>query len=181
QATHSHFSARVPVGLRASAHAHPQRMFDVIVQSSRSATSADAAQAVKSSARSRVVKRQYSSLRSVSASLTGAGLLRLAQRPDVYAVTPNTPVTMSTNNPQKWVGGPHIDWYWGSPNAKTKAATIAIVDSGIDNSSNQFGTRLLTQVDFTPAGSSSRADGRGHGTFVAGLAASQGKYGGAAP
>jgi len=182
QATHSHhFGARVPSGLRASAHAHPQRMFDVIVQSSRSATSADAAQAVKDSARSRVVKRQYTSLRSVSASLTGAGLLRLAQQPDVYAVTPNAPVTMSTNNPQKWVGGPHIDWYWGSPNAKTKAATIAIVDSGIDNSSGQFGTRLLTQIDFTPAGSSSRADARGHGTFVAGLAASQGKYGGAAP
>src|SRR5580765_1826811 len=182
QADHSHhFSARVPAGLRASAHAHPQRMFDVIVESSRAATSADVAQAVKDSARSRVVKRQYPALRSVSASLTGAGLLRLARQPDVYAVTPNVRVTMSTDNPQKWVGGPHIDWYWGSSNAKTKAATIAIVDSGIDNSSGQFGTRLLTQVDFTPAGSSSRPDGRGHGTFVAGLAASDGKYGGAAP
>src|SRR5262249_32995129 len=57
----------------------------------------------------------------------------------------------------------------------------AIVDSGVDASSGQFGTRLLTQVDLTSKGPSLRPDGRGHGTFVAGIAAGAGKYFGAAP
>jgi serine protease AprX len=176
--------ALVPAGLRSTARTHPQRMFDVIVQSSGSATSADAAQAVKQAARSRVVKRRYSALRSVSALLTGAGLLRLAQEPGVLAVTPNAPLAATVKNPQKWVGGPHIDWFWSSPayaKPDFQAATIAIVDSGVDGSNNQFGDRVLTQVDLTSSGPSTRADGRGHGTFVAGVAASQGKFGGAAP
>jgi serine protease AprX len=111
-------------------------------------------------------------------------VLRLAEQPGVLAVTPNASVTATIKNPQTWVGGPHIDWFWGSPTfgkPDYKAATIAIVDSGVDNSNNQLGSRLLTQVDFTSSGPSYRPDGRGHGTFVAGIAASQGKYGGAAP
>jgi serine protease AprX len=159
-------------------------MFDVIVQSSASSTSDDAARAVKASARSRVVKRRYSALGSVSASLTGAGLLRLSQQPDVYSVTPNAPIETTLRNPQNWVGGPHIDWFWTSQ-AYTRpdyqAATIAIVDSGVDGSNKQFGNRLLTQVDLSSLAPSTRADGRGHGTFVAGVAASAGAYAGAAP
>jgi serine protease AprX len=178
----SSFSATVPVSLLSAAKAHPQQMFDVIVQSANGATSTDTAGAVRAAARSRVVKRQYRALRSVSASLTGAGLLRLAKRPGILAITRNSAVTPTVKNPQKWPGGPKIDWFWGSPFAKsTQAATIAMVDSGIDTSNNEFGTRVLTQVDFTPLGSSTRPDGRGHGTFVAGIAASAGHFGGAAP
>jgi serine protease AprX len=174
--------ATVPAGVVWGAKAHPQKMFDVIVQAGDGATSADAARAVRGAAVSRVVKRQYRALGSVSASLTGAGLLRLAQRPGVRAITLNSPVTTTVKNPQKWPGGPSIDWFWGSSQAKSStAATIAVVDSGVDNSNNQFGSRLLTQVDFTPLGTSTAADGRGHGTFVAGIAASAGQYGGAAP
>ena len=175
-------SATVPAGLIAAAKAHPQQMFDVIVQSANGAVSADVARAVRSAAKSRVVKRQYRALDSVSASMTGAGLVRLAKRPGIFAITRNSNVKVSVKNPQKWPGGPEIDWFWGSPPAKsTQAATIAIVDSGIDNSNNQFGSRLLTQVDLTSLAPSVRADGRGHGTFVAGVAASAGHFGGAAP
>jgi len=179
-----HSSAKVPVSLVAAAKAHPQQMFDVIVQSTDGATSADAAGAVRQSATSRVVKRQYHALHSVSASLTGAGLVRLAQRPGIFAITRNSAVTSTVSNPQKWVGGPHIDWFWGSPTFSSKsyqAATIAVVDSGVDDSNGQFGKRLLTQVDLTSLAPSLRADGRGHGTFVAGVAASAGSHGGAAP
>jgi serine protease AprX len=175
-------SATVPASLLVAAKAHPQQMFDVIVQSSDDASSVDAARSVRRSAKSRVVKRQFHALRSVSASLTGAGLLRLAKRPGIFAITLNSAVTSTVKNPQKWPGGPKIDWFWGSPPAKSStAATIAIVDSGVDDSNGQFGNRLLTQVDFTPAGTSTAADGRGHGTFVAGIAAGAGRYGGAAP
>jgi serine protease AprX len=175
-------SATVPASLLVAAKAHPQQMFDVIVQSSRDASSVDAARSVRHAAKSRVVKRQFHALRSVSASLTGAGLLRLAKRPGIFAITLNSGITASVKNPQKWPGGPEIDWFWGSSSAKsTQAATIAIVDSGVDNSNNQFGSRLLTQVDLTSLAPSVRADGRGHGTFVAGIAASAGHFGGAAP
>ena len=157
-------------------------MFDVIVQSTDGATSADGARAVRGAAVSRVVKRQYSALGSVSASVTGAGLLRLAKRPGIFAITLNSSVTSTVKNPQKWPDAAGVRWFWGSPAAKSsQAATIAIVDSGVDDSNNQLGTRLLTQVDFTPAGTSTRADGRGHGTFVAGIAAGAGQYGGTAP
>jgi serine protease AprX len=176
-----HSSATVPASLVAAAKTHPQQMFDVIVQSTDGATSADAAGAVRQSARSRVIKRQYHALHSVSASLTGAGLVRLAKRPGIYAITPNSAVTSTVKNPQKWPGATDIDWFWGSPFVKSKAATIAIVDSGVDNSNNQFGDRLLTQVDFTAPGASTSSEVRGHGTFVAGVAASSGRFGGAAP
>jgi len=104
-------SATVPASVIAAAKAHPQQMFDVIVQSRGGATSGDAAGAVRSAARSRVVKRQYHALRSVSASLTGAGLLRLAQRPGIFAITLNSRVTSTIKNPQKWPGNPHVNWF----------------------------------------------------------------------
>jgi serine protease AprX len=138
--------------------------------------------ALRGAARSRVVKRQYRALHSVSASVTGAGLLRLAKRPGVFAITLDSTVTSTVKNPQKWPDAAGARWFWGSATANSsKAATIAVVDSGIDDSNNQFGDRLLTQVDLTPAGTSTHADGRGRGTFVAGVAASAGQYGGAAP
>src|SRR3954452_18007032 len=168
-------STPVPPSLVSAALAHPQQMFDVIIQSARGSDSADVARTVRDTVRSRVVKRQYRALRTVSASVTGAGLLRLAKQHGIYAITPNNRVTNTTKNPQNWPGATGIDWFWGSPREKSStAATIAIVDSGIDDSNKQFGDRLLTQVDFTPAGSSTRPDGRGHGTFVAGIAASSG-------
>jgi serine protease AprX len=157
-------------------------MFDVIVQASGQATSADAAGAVRASARSRVVKRRFGALRSVSASLTGAGLLRLAQRPGVLSITANTRLTPTLDNPQRWVRSPRIDWFWSMAKPTGyQAATMAFVDSGVDASNGQFGARLLKQVDLTSIAPSVRADGRGHGTFVAGVAASAGAYAGAAP
>jgi serine protease AprX len=180
---HHGASATVPASLLVAAKAHPQQMFNVIVQSRGGATSGDTASAVKHSAKSRVVKRQYRALRSVSASLTGAGLLRLAQRSGVFAITLDSGITASaTKNPQKWVDASGVEWYWRSHGSKaSQAATIAIVDSGVDNASGQFGDRLLTQVDLTSIAPSTRADGRGHGTFVAGLAAGDSHYAGAAP
>jgi serine protease AprX len=175
-------SAHVPKGLLDAATADPDQTFSVIVQASDGTTSADVAGAVAGAAQADRVKSKFDRLGSVSAAVTGQGLLRLAKQPGIFAVTPDSEVTTTVKNPQKWPGGPHIDWFWGSKQASSsQAATIAIVDSGVDNSNNQFGTRLLTQVDLTSLAPSVRADGRGHGTFVAGVAASAGQYGGAAP
>ena len=174
-------SANVPEDLRAAAQANPEQTFSVIVQSGGGATSEDVAGTVDDASQPGHVKSEFHELSSVSASLTGAQLLRLAKFPKISAITLDAEVISDVKNPQKWPGGAHVDWFWSSPSFKTPAATMAIVDSGVDTSNGQFGTRLLAQVDLTSQGPSLRADGRGHGTFVAGVAAGAGVYGGAAP
>ena len=68
---------------------------------------------------------------------------------------------------------------WRGP----KAATIAIVDSGLSASRADFSGRVKAQVNFVSTGNANGAgDGRGHGTFVAGIAAGSAPgYAGAAP
>ena len=70
-----------------------------------------------------------------------------------------------------------------SSGASAKSATIAIVDSGIDASRADFKGRVKAQVSFvTSAYPNAAGDGRGHGTFVAGIAAGSAPgYAGAAP
>jgi serine protease AprX len=64
---------------------------------------------------------------------------------------------------------------WG---LNTKLPTIAVVDSGIDKTRSDFGTRVLADVNLVsnpdplkPNVNTFPGDGRGHGTFVAGIAA----------
>jgi serine protease AprX len=66
-----------------------------------------------------------------------------------------------------------VNKYWAtSYSSAAPAATIAIVDSGIDASRPEFAGRLVANVNLSSLGGNSSGDGRGHGTFVAGLAAS---------
>src|SRR5436853_445865 len=96
---------------------------------------------------------------------------------DVTAVVPDALLQAATaevsaeavDNTQHWDEASQAHWFWGSPGGKLVAPTIAVVDSGVDNSNNAFGTRLLGQFDL--GGGSASGDSRGHGTFVAALAA----------
>ncbi len=64
----------------------------------------------------------------------------------------------------------------------TGAPSIAFVDSGIEAGRGDFAGRVRAQVNMTSLPGNSRGDGRGHGTFVAGLAAGSGAgHAGAAP
>jgi serine protease AprX len=64
----------------------------------------------------------------------------------------------------------------------TQGPAIAIVDSGVDAARADFGTRVLTQVNLSSLTPNAKGDGRGHGTFVAGIAAGSAPgYAGAAP
>ena len=49
--------------------------------------------------------------------------------------------------------------------------TIAIVDSGIDATRPEFAGRIVANVNLSTLPGNSAGDGRGHGTFVAGIAA----------
>jgi serine protease AprX len=73
---------------------------------------------------------------------------------------------------------------WGTAaKPAPNAPTIAIVDSGLQADRTDFAGRVVANVDFTTIGNNTTpGDGRGHGTFVAGIAAGAAAgYAGAAP
>src|SRR5581483_4028583 len=107
-------------------------------------------------------------------------IVKLARQKGIVSITPDAPVAAMSANPQKWDDATGAAWFWNSSGyAGLTPPTIAIVDSGVDTSSGIFGNRLIKQVDF--GGGQANGDDRGHGTFVAGLAAGDGPYAGVAP
>jgi serine protease AprX len=122
------------------------------------------------------VRWQYSVIPAVAATVTGSDIVQMQSSTDVTAVTPDTPVApTATDNSQKWVEATYSKNFWTGQARKAAAGltpTIAIVDSGIDASRVQdFGGRVLGQVNLTSLQPNSPGDGRGHGTMVASIAA----------
>ena len=167
-------------GLLEKAQAAPNKTFDVIVQGSRGETSGDVASDVRAArssdpGRGVGVRDRFRAVSGVAAQLTGRQILRLAQRPDIRAITSDAPVVLSGySSSQRWpyVAGFHS--VWDQP-AALNAPAIAIIDSGIQASRSDFGGRVVAQVDLTSIDPNSPGDGRGHGTFVAAIAAGE-KY-----
>jgi serine protease AprX len=62
-------------------------------------------------------------------------------------------------------------WSGGDAPKAGSVPAIAIVDSGIQAGRTDFGNRVVASVKFTTLPEDSPGDGRGHGTFVAGIAA----------
>jgi serine protease AprX len=191
---YANLKAYVPDSLLSSIAQDPKQSFDVIVQGDRKGNSHAFIQKVlndKSGSSDENVstsnlKREFSSITGGQFTLTGKQILRIAKNGFATSVMPNESVHMSAvqlplSNTQlwPWATGAPIDWLKQSPDA----ATIAVVDSGIDPSRTaDFGTRLLTQVNMTSLGPNSPGDGYGHGTFVAGIAAGAAAgYAGVAP
>jgi serine protease AprX len=100
-------------------------------------------------------------------------------------ITVDSPVRGSDLNPSTSNPLPTSDQLWPHANGDAalwglnmKLPTIAIVDSGIDKTRSDFGTRVLADVNLVsspdplnPNVNTYPGDGRGHGTFVAGIAA----------
>jgi serine protease AprX len=194
--------AAVPGPLLDAARANPSQIFDVIVQGrgrgSSAVTGAVREVAASGRATARGVKRQFGVVDAVAAQVTGAQLVELAARPDVFAVTKDQLMTVAGGG-----GGsstcstcPFQGVYWPqlagvapfmpSPSKNAlpvpQAPAIAIVDSGIEGANTFFGGRVAAEIDLTTAGNNSPSDGYGHGTFVAGLAGGRvGNWGGASP
>jgi serine protease AprX len=182
-------SAFVPAELMAHAQASPGSTFNVIVQGRPGNNSASIAKDLDGVAGN--TKRAFYSLNGVAGSLTGAQLAKLASNNHVLAITPDVRLkTTGYQSQEVWRQSDGISSLWyvvgalGALLPAPQAPTIAVVDSGIDQSKvGDFGTRVVAHVDFCslcPAGTTGQ-DLEGHGTMVAGLAAgSSSTYGGVA-
>jgi serine protease AprX len=178
--------AYVPTELRDAITQNPDQTFDVIVQGSKNGTSAGFYRKLTGDNYSSAVKQQFSSITGVEASLTGRQILALGNRSYVTSIMANETVKLtgvqlplSSSQLWPWATGAPVDWLKQSPDA----ATIAVVDSGIDATRTaDFGSRILGQVNMTSLPGNSAGDGYGHGTFVASIAAGAAPgYAGAAP
>jgi len=173
-------------GLLDAVKARPNATYDVIVQAKRGDTSAQVATDVTSVRKSDPgkglgLRRSFRSLNGVAAQLTGVQILKLAKRTDVAAITRDAPVVMSSYSLQRWPYAANLHGLWNTP-ATANAPAIAIVDSGIAAGRYDFGTRIAANVNMTSLPGNSAGDGRGHGTFVAGIAAGNAsRYAGASP
>src|SRR6266511_3906797 len=189
-------SVFVPQSLYAAARAEPDRGFDVIVQGApnvgmvaRAVTAALTAVPAKEKDKAKEPRR-FTSVDAVNVQLTGQQLVDLAGARDVLSITPNTRLDVAGFlNKQQWPYVTGVPKLWplttstgllGAPVPPTPG--IAIVDSGVDAAREDFGGRV-TNVDFyTGTAQNAAGDGRGHGTFVASIAAGQAAgYTGMAP
>ena len=162
-------SAVVPTSLLAQAAANPLQQFDVIVQGDKDSKSAG--DDVKNGKGN--VKKQFVSVAGVSASLSGADLVKLAKNPHVTAITPDVKVKAAAyEDSTMWQDSTDMSILQNSFNPNTgaitgpapQAPTIAVVDSGVQARSD-FGSRLVTQVNLCSlctSGSGDDQEGHGH-------------------
>ena len=129
--------------------------------------------------------RSFLSIDGVSAELTGQQILRLAGKRGIATITEDAPVrvTSQLSNDQLWPYSSEVAQLWPTfSNSSLKVPAIAVVDSGIESRRKDFGNRVLAEVDLSSLPNNSPGDGRGHGTFVASIAAgSAGGYAGVSP
>jgi serine protease AprX len=166
----------VAPGLLAAAKAGPAKTFSVIVQGDSQNGSEGVARQVQALSAEMPggapgLKKKFATVNGVSADLTGAQIVELSRRGGLHAITPDGTLKPAFTNTQQWPAQTQLNRYWDllrvSP---AKAPTIAIVDSGIERRAD-FGDRIVADVKMTTLTPNSAGDGRGHGTFVAGIAA----------
>ena len=183
----SSYKAYLSPGLLNAAGATPGKPFDVIVQGSYGKSTRDVADEVKRTmeeypGRGLGLRLRYSLINATAAQLTGRQILSLARRSGIATITHDAPVVLTgLSNKQRWPFVSGVQKFWSS-GSSVATPTIAIVDSGIEASRPDFGGRVVAEVNLTSLAPNSPGDGRGHGTFVAGIAAgSADGYAGAAP
>jgi serine protease AprX len=169
-------------GLLENAGKNPGQKIHVIIQSTDGASGA--ADSVKGLGAD--LRRQLQSAGAVAVDITAGKLASLAKKSGL-TITPDSTVHLSAtpSTTQLWPYSSGNAWLWGSyTNPAPQAPTIAVVDSGIQANRADFdgGSRVAAQVNLASMTPNSPGDGRGHGTFVAGIAAgSAAGFAGAAP
>jgi serine protease AprX len=123
---------------------------------------------------------KYEFIKGVSVEMSGRRLEKLARKPGLI-ITEDVPVRLSVPGGLAGLIGPEL-WqaasglvplFVSNGKAPAPAPAIAIVDSGIDANRSDFsgGARVIEQEVITSLQPNSPGDGRGHGTFVASIAA----------
>jgi serine protease AprX len=175
--------------LEAKANTTPNAYVKVIIQSDRSTSdAANAFQEARSTDGGRTareqVKGQYNFLSSIAVTIKAKKVLALAKIPGLTITSDAKMELAAITSNQIWPTASGVRPLW-TDSASSNMPTIAIVDSGIDRTHPCFGggARILhRQVVTTLPQSGGSDDTRGHGTFVAGIAACEAAgYGGAAP
>ena len=175
--------------LEAKANTTPNAYVNVIIQSDRSASDAasafqDAGDTDGGPADRERVKDQFNFLNSVAVTIKAKKVLALARIPGLTITSDAKMELAAITSNQIWPTASGVRPLWTDSASCHDGPTIAIVDSGIDRSHPCFGggARILQrQVLTTLSQSSGSEDTRGHGTFVAGIAACQAAgYGGVA-
>jgi serine protease AprX len=189
-------------GLLKKAKENPNEKVRVIVQS---VAGADEAGNVAKGKGNGQIKRQLKSAGGVAVEMTAERAAKLAED-DGLTITPDYKVRLfDLGSEQLWPYAQNFDDLWSKdavtcetdalgllldPTCVASAAVfaptppaIAIVDSGIDKDRLDFAGRVVAEtVLVSGTGVNSPGDGRGHGTFVAGIAAGSAPgYAGAAP
>jgi serine protease AprX len=188
-----HVSAKrtwVSPGLLRAASKHPNTYVRVIIQSTKGTTATassafDRLDRLDQAANDReVVDRRLRSINAVAVTVRADKLAKLVRTPNLI-VTADVPVHVSAyNSKQLWPYESGVSQGWAGSNAPRPGTvpTIAVVDSGIQSDRADFGGRVLANVNLGTLPNNSPGDGRGHGTFVAGIAAgSADGYAGATP
>ena len=167
-------------GLLADASAHPNKLFDVIVQARQRGAAADAganvATGIKDALKDRPAKgsglgRSFVSILGSSATLSGTQIVRLSTKSWVESITLDSKVEQEAySTSQLWPSAADVTSTWNALPLGTNYPAIAIVDSGV-SSMPTFGTRLVKSVNFVSSSTSNAAFG--HGTFVASIAAGE--------
>jgi serine protease AprX len=161
-------------GLLRGAKRHPNQYVHVIIQSTNGKISPalSAYTHVQQFADDSGMDRRLSLIDGVSATVKAGRLPQLVKLQNLI-VTPDVQVHVSGfSSQQLWPYESGLSKAWSGPDSPKPGTVpaIAIVDSGIENRAD-FGNRVLTSVKFSTLPDDSPGDGRGHGTFVAGIAA----------
>jgi serine protease AprX len=171
----------VSPGLLEKGALDPGRKLHVIIQSAGGAVDANN----KIVGLGAEVRKRLDVIGAIAVDITAGKLAALAKQPGLI-ITPDASVHLSgLSSDQMWPYESGVAKLWGTATAPApQAPTIAIVDSGIQANRADFGngSRIVGNVTLTGSTTNSPGDGRGHGTFVAGIAAgSADHYAGAAP
>jgi serine protease AprX len=172
----------VAPGLLAKADKSPTKKLRVIIQSTGGLSAAEnAAKGLGS------LRKRLDLVGGVAVELAAGRIKALAKQPGL-TITSDALVQVSGSSAytsmQIWPYESGAAALWTPPllTGGTQGPAIAIVDSGVSTPRLDFGTRVLTQVNLSSLTPNAIGDGRGHGTFVAGIAAGSAPgYAGAAP
>ena len=160
-----------PPGLLNKAKGNPQQTFRVIIRGTRGVSSNGVASAFNGSSHGRI-GHAFRSINGIAATLNGAELTALSRNPNILSIVPDTPVaTVGIEESSLWRAATGADTV-PSLTVGGNLPAIAIVDSGIDASKTQdFGSRIVANVNLNSDNPSATGDDEGHGTMVAGIAA----------